>query len=189
MKNRTVWLVECDKFEMPLGNPTIHCVSIRKRRGTGEIHANTVFTVQQRCGATKNRPWLTIVPFNIYLQSFPIQKLFIFIVISLSLSLSLSLFYCWKKSLPKTTLMPLNWETAFKKEITRWRHRWLIRPPDDLLFETLDQTNAAFYPVRHFLPTIFRRALLSAVSARWKTSLRNTMTDERLSSLAILHYT
>ena len=66
--------------------------------------------------------------------------------------------------------MSLNWETVFKQEITCWRHRWLIRPPDDplaeILVETLDQTNAAFYPVRHFLLTLFRPALLSAVSAQ-----------------------
>ena len=51
--------------------------------------------------------------------------------------------------------MSLNWEIAFKQKITRWRHRRLIRPPDDpfqeTLVETRDQTNAAFYPVRHFL--------------------------------------
>ena len=51
--------------------------------------------------------------------------------------------------------------------------KWsFIRLPDDplpeTLVETLDQTNAAFYPVRHFILTLFRRALMSAVSARWK---------------------
>ena len=60
------------------------------------------------------------------------------------------LFYC-RKSLSKTTLMSLNWETDFKQEIRRWRHCWLIRPPDDplakILVETPNQTNAAFYPV------------------------------------------
>ena len=69
--------------------------------------------------------------------------------------------------------MALNWETqletAFQQEITRWRHYWLIRSPDDplaeILVETLDQTNAAFYPVGHLLLTQFRRSLLSAVSA------------------------
>ena len=53
--------------------------------------------------------------------------------------------------------------TAFKQEITRWRHHWSIGPPDDplpeTLVETLDQTNAAFYPgiyvavkTTHYLP-------------------------------------
>ena len=37
--------------------------------------------------------------------------------------------------------------TAFKQEITKWRHHWSIGPPDDplseTLVETLDQSNAA----------------------------------------------
>ena len=66
--------------------------------------------------------------------------------------------------------------TAFKEEVTRWRHHWSIRPPDDplpeTLVETLDQTNAAFYSGIYVavktipLLTLFQRALLSTVSAR-----------------------
>ena len=80
------------------------------------------FTVQQRGEATKNRPWLIVISFKIYLESFPIQKLFNF--------LKFSLLYKCPKSLSKSTLMSLNWKTAFKQEITKWRLRWSIRPPD-----------------------------------------------------------
>ena len=44
----------------------------------------------------------------------------------------------------------------------------LSDPLSEILVETLYQTNAAFYPVRHFLLTLFRRAFLSAVSVRCK---------------------
>ena len=44
---------------------------IQQAGGTREIHLN-------RFVATKNRPRLIIIPFKIYLESFPIQKLFIF---------------------------------------------------------------------------------------------------------------
>ena len=64
------------------------------RRGTGEIQANTVFSVQQTCEATKNRPWLIIIPFRINLESFPIQKLFIFVVFSLSYNVEKSIKDC-----------------------------------------------------------------------------------------------
>ena len=75
-----------------------------------------------------------------------------------------------------------------------------MRLPDDslpgTLVEILDQTNAALCPVRHF--TLTKSSCTYPLSAcadarsfssmkRIKTSLRNTMTDERLSSLAILH--
>ena len=68
--NTTVWVVECDKFEtffkcLPSGDPTIHCVFKKKTE--------------------KNRPWLIIIPFKIYLQSFPIQKLSFFSFLSLSI--------------------------------------------------------------------------------------------------------
>ena len=66
--------------------------------------------------------------------------------------------------------------TAPKQDITRWRHHWSIRPPDypppKTLVETLDQTNAPFYPGTYVavktipLLALFRRALLSTVSAR-----------------------
>ena len=51
----------------------------------------------------KNRPRLIFIPFKIYLESFPIQKLFIFLVFSLSL-------HKCRKSLSKTTLMSLDWK-------------------------------------------------------------------------------
>ena len=37
-----------------------------------------IVSVQQRGETTKNRPWLVIIPFKIYLESFPVQKQFIF---------------------------------------------------------------------------------------------------------------
>ena len=52
----------------------------------------------------KNWPWLIIIPFNIYLEHFCIQKLgFHFLV-------SLFLHKCWKSLSSKTTLMSLNWK-------------------------------------------------------------------------------
>ena len=90
--------------------------------------------------------------------------------------------------------------TAFKQEITKWRHHWSIGPPDDplpeTLVETLDQTNAAFYAGIYVAVTTLLTFPISACAAecsfssmkRLKTSLRKTMTDERLSSLAILQY-
>ena len=52
------------------------------------------FSVQQTCEATKNRPWLIIIPFRINLESFPIQKLFIFVVFSLSYNVEKSIKDC-----------------------------------------------------------------------------------------------
>ena len=89
--------------------------------------------------------------------------------------------------------------TAFKQEITKWRHHWSIGPPDDplpeTLVETLDQTNAGFCEGIYVAVTTLLTFPISACAVecsfssmkRLKTSLRNTMTDERLSSLAILH--
>ena len=89
--------------------------------------------------------------------------------------------------------------TAFKQEITKWRHHWSIGPPDDplpeTLVETLDQTSAGFYEGIYVAVTTLLTFPISACAVecsfssmkRLKTSLRNTMTDERLSSLAILH--
>ena len=128
-----------------------------KRRGARKIHANTFFRVHLSdhdfaCATTKVRG----------LSRF-IWKVFPFIF-------QFSLLYKMSKSLSKTTLMSLKWVTAFKQEITRWRLHWSIGPPDDplpeTLVETLDQTNSTFYPLRYFLHTLFRRALLSVVSAR-----------------------
>ena len=51
--------MDCDKFEtslkyLPSGDLTIHCVFIKRKN---------------------NRPLLTIIPFKIYLDNFPIQKI------------------------------------------------------------------------------------------------------------------
>ena len=87
----------------------------------------------------------------------------------------------------------------FKLEVTRWRHRWSIREPTDplpqTLVETLDVANPAFYPAIYVAIKTFLTYPVSACAAersfssmkRLKTPLRNTMTDDRLSSLAILH--
>ena len=66
---------------LPSHDPTIHYVFVKPE---------------------KNQPWLTIIPFKICLESFPIQKPFIFL-------LFFSL-YKWQKSLSRTTLMSLNWK-------------------------------------------------------------------------------
>jgi hypothetical protein len=88
---------------------------------------------------------------------------------------------------------------AFKQEVTRWRHRWSLRQPDDhlpqTLVETLDKTNVAFYPEIYLAIKTLLTYPVSACAAersfssmkRLKTPQRNTMTNERLSSLAILH--
>ena len=52
---------------------------MKNEGGTGEIHANTFV-------ATKNRLWLIIIPFKIYLESFSIQKLLIFLISSLPIT-------------------------------------------------------------------------------------------------------
>ena len=49
---------------------------------------------------TKNRPWMIIIPFKIYLKSFPIQNLFHFFKFSLSLSMNVE----------KVSLMSLTWK-------------------------------------------------------------------------------
>ena len=87
----------------------------------------------------------------------------------------------------------------FKLEVNRWRYRWSIREPTDplpqTLVETLDVANAAFYPGIYVAVKTLLTYPVSACAAersfssmkRLKTPLRNTMTDHRLSSLAILH--
>ena len=86
----------------------------------------------------------------------------------------------------------------FKLEVNRWRYRWSIRKPTDplpqTLVETLDVANAAFYPGIYVAVKTLLTYPVSACAAecsfssmkRLKTPLRNTMTDHRLSSLAIL---
>ncbi|XP_068704558.1 52 kDa repressor of the inhibitor of the protein kinase-like [Montipora foliosa] len=87
----------------------------------------------------------------------------------------------------------------FKLEVNRWRHRWSIREPTDplpqTLVEILDVANPAFYPAIYVAVKTLLTYPVSACAAecsfssmkRLKTPLRNTMTDDRLSSLAILH--
>lgn len=87
----------------------------------------------------------------------------------------------------------------FKLEVDRWRHRWSIREPTDplpqTLVETLDVANAAFYPAIYVAVKTLLTYPVSACTAersfslmkRLKTPLRNKMTDDHLSSLAILH--
>ena len=87
----------------------------------------------------------------------------------------------------------------FKLEVDRWRHRWsIIEPTDPLaqtLVETLDVANPAFYPAIYVaVKTLLTYPVLACAAERsfslmkrLKTLLRNTMTDDHLSSLAILH--
>ena len=87
----------------------------------------------------------------------------------------------------------------FKLEVNRWRHHWSIREPTDplpqTLVDTLDVTNPAFYPATYVaVKTLLAYPVLAYAAERsissmkrLKTPLRNTMTNDRLSSLAILH--
>ena len=79
------------------------------------------------------------------------------------------------------------------------RHCWCIRELTDslpqTLVETLDVANAAFYPgIYVAVKTLLTYPVLACAAERsfssmkrLKTPLRNTMTDDCLSSLAILH--
>ena len=83
-----------------------------------------------------------------------------------------------------------------KLEVNRWRHRLSIREPTDsfqqTLVETLDVANAVFYPRIYVAVKTFLTYPVSACAAersfssmkRLKIPLRNTMTVDRLSSLA-----
>ena len=87
---------------------------------------------------------------------------------------------------------------AFKLKVNRWRYRWSIREPThplpQTLVETLDVSNAAFYPGIYVAVKTLLTYPVSACAAersfssmkRLKIPLRNTMTNHRLSSLAIL---
>ena len=87
----------------------------------------------------------------------------------------------------------------FKLEVNRWRYRWSIGEPTDpllqTLVETLDVADAAFHPGIYVAVKTLLTYPVSACAAehsfssmkRLKTPLRNTMTDHRLSSLAVLH--
>ena len=178
---------------MPSGDRTIHCVFMKNGGRLGKLMQNTFFTVQQRGEATKNRPWLIVISFKIYLESFPIQKLFNFF--------KFSLLYKCPKSLSKSTLMSLNWETAFKQEITKWRLRWSIRPPDVpfQLFQRLlwnHWSNHCRFLCSKTLLTYpisactAERSFSSIAMKTIKNLQGNTMTDERLSSLSFyIHIT
>ena len=85
----------------------------------------------------------------------------------------------------------------FKREVTRWRHRWLLSEegsPQSLV-ETLDYANAELYPGIYLaIKTLLTYPVTTCVAEpsfsgmkRLKTPLRSTMSDERLSSLAVLH--
>ena len=94
--------------------------------------------------------------------------------------------------------MAINLE-EFKLEVNRWRHRGSIKEPTDplpqTLVDTLDVTNPAFYPATYVAVKTLLAYPVSAYTAehsissmkRLKTPLQNTMTDDRLSSLAISH--
>ena len=142
-----------------------------KRREAGKINAKHIFfTVQQRGEATKNRPWLIVISFKIYLESFPIQKLFNFF--------KFSLLYKCPKSLSKSTLMSLNWETALKQEITKWRLRWSIRPPDVpfQLFQRL-LWNHLIKPCRFLCSKTFLTYPISACAAERSFTARSRWTE------------
>ena len=85
----------------------------------------------------------------------------------------------------------------FKREVTRWRHRWLLSEegsPQSLV-ETLDYANAELYPGIYLaIKTLLTYPVTTCVAERsfsgmkrLKTPPRSTMSDERLSSLAVLH--
>ena len=86
----------------------------------------------------------------------------------------------------------------FKREVIRWRHRWLLEEDDNkpqTLVETLDHANPDFYPGIYVAVKILLTYPVSTCVAersfsgmkRIKAPLRSTMSAERLSSLAILH--
>ena len=86
----------------------------------------------------------------------------------------------------------------FKREVTRWRHRWRLSEGGNLpqtLVETLDYTNAELYPgIYVAMKTLLTYPVSTCVAERsfsgmkrLKTPLRSTMSGERLSSLAVLH--
>ena len=89
-------------------------------------------------------------------------------------------------------------EDEFKTEVTRWKHKWSGMDPNvtpQTLVETLDHANSQFYPgVYVALVTLLTYPVSTCTAERsfssikrLKSPLRSTMTDERLSSLAILH--
>ena len=86
----------------------------------------------------------------------------------------------------------------FKREVTRWCHRWRLSEDSNLpqtLVETLDYTNAELYPgIYVAMKTLLTNPVSTCIAERsfsgmkrLKTPLGSTMSDERLSSLAVLH--
>ena len=151
MKKRTVWVVECDKFETVLkcllsGDPTIHCVSKKNGGGLGKFMqtpafdslradtlnlVSTLYAIRGPAAPQANfsaynegaRPQTTTLTsyhsFQNLCAKFSHSKAILFFSFSLYINVE-------KVCKSKTTLMSLNWETAFKQEITeiiRWRHR------------------------------------------------------------------
>ena len=89
-------------------------------------------------------------------------------------------------------------EDEFKTEVTRWKHKWSGMDPNvtpQTLVETLDHANSQFYPGVYVALVTLLTYLVSTCTAersfssikRLNSPLRSTMTDERLSSLEILH--
>lgn len=85
----------------------------------------------------------------------------------------------------------------FKREVTRWRHRWPITEddPPQTLVETLDFADPELYPgIYVAVKTLLTYPVSTCVAERsfssmkrLKTPLRNTMSEDRLSSLSVLH--
>lgn len=85
----------------------------------------------------------------------------------------------------------------FKGEVTRWRHRWPITEddPPQTLVETLDFADPELYPgIYVAVKTLLTYPVSTCVAERsfssmkrLKTPLRNTMSEDRLSSLSVLH--
>ncbi|XP_068678401.1 52 kDa repressor of the inhibitor of the protein kinase-like [Montipora foliosa] len=85
----------------------------------------------------------------------------------------------------------------FKQEVTRWRHRWPITEddPPQTLVETLDFADPELYPgIYVAVKTLLTYPVSTCVAERsfssmkrLKTPLRNTMSEDRLSSLSVLH--
>ena len=142
--------MECDKFETVLkcllsGDPTIHCVSKKIEGDWGNsckhtfdsLRADTLnlvatlYAIRGPAAPQANfsaynegaRPQTTTLTsyhsFQNLCAKFSHSKAILFFSFSLYINVE-------KVCKSKTTLMSLNWETAFKQEITeiiRWRHR------------------------------------------------------------------
>ena len=85
----------------------------------------------------------------------------------------------------------------FKREVTRWRRRWLLVEDGipQTLEETLDFANPELYPgiyvavkmlLTYPVSTCVAERSFSSMK-RLKTSLRSAMSDARLTSLSVIH--